>query len=137
MHTDGADYPRDLGGLEFEVMEVLWSHGELSVRAVLPLIGRPRAYTTVMTALDRLYEKKFVQRRREGQTFFYTPRFSRDEWTRRVVGRLIAMSQSVKPPTDAASFLVDVVCHDDEFLLQKLLDKIEGKRRELDERRKP
>jgi predicted transcriptional regulator len=37
------------------------------------------AYTTVMTTLDRLYRKHFLNREMEGRAFRYTPRFTEDE----------------------------------------------------------
>jgi predicted transcriptional regulator len=65
-----------LGTLEREVMETLWAaSASLSVRAVLDRLndGRqpPLAYTTVMTVLSRLSEKKIVVRERAGRGYVY------------------------------------------------------------------
>ena len=65
---------RKLGDLEALVMEQLWSSdGPLSVRQVLEALpdGRTRAYTTVMTVLDNLFQKGFVERERSGRAYLY------------------------------------------------------------------
>ena len=114
-------------------MDVLWARGECGVRDVIPYLGRSRAYTTVMSALDRLFRKGFAERRAAGQVFLYSPRLSREDWTSQMVGNLMAVSlQSRVPATEAASFLVEAISRKDESLLDQLLAKIEAKRREMD-----
>ena len=70
--------------LESEVMEVLWSDGEASVRTVMDALNqraRPRrAYTTYMTIMARLHKKGVLDRRREGKTDYYAPKLSREEY---------------------------------------------------------
>ena len=66
-------------------MEDVWSRdGEVAVRDVMEALNRrtkkPRAYTTYMTILGRLYAKGLVTRRREGKTDLYTPTFTREEY---------------------------------------------------------
>ena len=46
-----------LGRLEREVMDVVWSSDEHTVKDVQGRLPRKAAYTTVMTTLDRLYKK--------------------------------------------------------------------------------
>src|SRR5215813_8154141 len=52
-----------LGPLELQLMKILWSRGARNVREVVTQLDRPLAYTTVMTTLDRLYKKGFLDRR--------------------------------------------------------------------------
>jgi predicted transcriptional regulator len=78
--------PPQLHELESEVMEDVWSRdGEVAVRDVMEALNRrtkkPRAYTTYMTILGRLYAKGLVTRRREGKTDLYTPTFTREEYS--------------------------------------------------------
>jgi predicted transcriptional regulator len=54
--------PPALGPLEIAVMEILWVQGESNVHDVVEKLGRPLAYTTVMTTLDRLYKKGLLSR---------------------------------------------------------------------------
>jgi predicted transcriptional regulator len=70
--------------LEAEVMEEVWSRGEATVRTVMDALNKrarkPRAYTTYMTIMARLYTKGVLNRRREGQTDIYAPILDRDEF---------------------------------------------------------
>ncbi len=65
-------------------MEEVWRHDEATVRSVLGALnargGKQRAYTTVMTIMQRLCDKGVLQRRRDGKTDVYQPRLSRDEY---------------------------------------------------------
>ena len=73
---------RGLGSLEAAVMDVLWSTDTpLPVRGVLERLVTPRplAYTTVMTILDNLHTKHFVEREREGRGYSYRPATTREE----------------------------------------------------------
>src|SRR5271169_189659 len=58
-----------LGPLETQVMEVLWQCNECCVRQVLPRLNQKLAYTTIMSTLDRLYKKKFANRRKCGRAY--------------------------------------------------------------------
>jgi len=63
-----------LGGLEQQIMEVLWSSKEsLKPADVLRQLKGEHAYTTVMTVLKRLADKKLVTRKSVGNAFIYTP----------------------------------------------------------------
>ena len=80
--------PPALPRLEREVMEHVWSLGRASGRAVLEALNdedasrSPRAYTTVVTVLQRLEAKGMLARTR-GPTFdVYAPVMSREEYLR-------------------------------------------------------
>jgi predicted transcriptional regulator len=70
--------------LEALVMEEVWRREPATVRDVMDALNKgarkPRAYTTVMTIMDRLYRKGLLDRRSERNTYFYTARLSRDEY---------------------------------------------------------
>lgn len=73
---------RGLGELEAAVMDVLWSSDEaMSVRSVQEVLlnRRTLAYTTVMTVLDNLHRKGYVERTKQGRGFQYRPGVSRGE----------------------------------------------------------
>jgi predicted transcriptional regulator len=69
-------------------MEEVWRQETATVRDVMDAVNgaasKPRAYTTVMTIMDRLHRKGLLDRRqqRQGRNSFYvyTPRLSRDEY---------------------------------------------------------
>lgn len=84
-----------LGELEGAVMDVLWSAPEpLKVRDVMARldIGRPLAYTTVMTVLDNLHRKAWVEREMSGKAYHYRPAFSREEAARRALREVLDSS---------------------------------------------
>ena len=128
-----------LGSLEFELMEVLWSRGESSVRDVVPKLNRPLAYTTVMTTLDRLFKKGLLDRHKSDCAFVYSPQLSRDEWERRRAGNLVAGFLSGPNPSRELllSCLLDVVGEHDASLLDELEKRIRSRRKELARRGQP
>src|SRR5208337_482796 len=125
-----------LGPLEIQVMEVLWTAGELSVRDVVEKLDRRLAYTTVMTTLDRLFKKGLLDRQKADRAFLYTPRLSHQEWERQRAGDLVAGLLAGSQPSRELllSSLVDAVGQHDEVLLEQLEEKIRRKRKELSKR---
>jgi len=122
-----------LGHLELKVMEILWAHGESSVHEVVRRLGRPLAYTTVMTTLDRLFKKDLLLRRKSERAFLYAPRWTRQEWEQKRAGEFVAgFLASPQASGDLLiSSLVDAVGQYDTALLDELERKIRTKRREL------
>jgi predicted transcriptional regulator len=125
--------PYELGALETEVMDILWSRGQTCVRDAVTLLKRPLAYTTVMTTLDRLFKKGLLDRFKEDRAFFYTPRFSRTEWEAKRAGDLLTNMFSGKSNDLLISCLVDAVGSQDAALLDQLEKKIRLKRIELNQ----
>tara|TARA_R110002073_G_scaffold56905_25_gene144862 strand:- start:18565 stop:18951 length:387 start_codon:yes stop_codon:yes gene_type:complete len=65
---------------EAEVMAVVWREGQVTVPQVLAAIDRDLAYTTVMTTMNILEEKKIVRRgEKVGRAYSYLPLVSREE----------------------------------------------------------
>jgi predicted transcriptional regulator len=79
-----APIPPPVVGAEAEALAVLWQLGEAPVRAVMDELNRaapaPRAYTTYMTMLGRLHAKGLLAKRREDNTDYYRPVYSRAEY---------------------------------------------------------
>jgi BlaI family transcriptional regulator, penicillinase repressor len=63
----------DLAPLELECMNMLWPLGEATVREIRDRLTprRARAYTTIMTIMDRLARKGVVERRKAGRAYIY------------------------------------------------------------------
>jgi predicted transcriptional regulator len=122
-----------LGPLELELMQILWSHGESNVREVTSRLPRLLAYTTVMTTLDRLYKKGFLDRRMPDRAFVYSPRFSREEWERTRAHSDVAKWLAGSPPSRELIFssFLDAVGEHDVKLLDELEKKIRRKRLQL------
>jgi predicted transcriptional regulator len=81
----------DLAPLELDCMNALWRLGEASVRDIHAALAttRPRAYTTIMTILDRLAQKGMVERQKVGRAWVYKAHLSADQARTRAVTRLI------------------------------------------------
>ena len=71
--------------LERIVLEQLWAAGRAPVRELLDALNEdqtrsPRAYTTVLTVVQRLQAKHLVRRVREGRVDLYEPTMARAEY---------------------------------------------------------
>ena len=81
----------DLAPLELECMNCLWPLGEATVRQIRDELAavRPRAYTTIMTIMDRLAHKGIVTRRRAGKAYLYRPHLSAEDARARAVAQVV------------------------------------------------
>jgi predicted transcriptional regulator len=128
--------PSPLGHLETCVMDVIWAGGESNVRDVAEKLGRPLAYTTVMTTLDRLFKKGMLERRKSDRAFLYSPRLSRRDWERERAGQLVA--GFLAGPKQSGELLISCFLDEvgrDAGLLDELERKIKIKRKELERRK--
>jgi len=68
----------DLAPLELDCMNTLWPVGEATVREIRDRLAerRPRAYTTIMTIMERLARKGVVERRKSGRAYTYRANLS-------------------------------------------------------------
>ena len=66
---------QNLTDQELEIMKVIWKLGNATVREVHEVLQETRtvAYTTVMTMMNILENKKHLTRRKAGRAFVYTP----------------------------------------------------------------
>jgi len=119
-----------LGALEREVMEAIWNRrGERSVRDVHAQFEARLAYTTVMTTMDRLYKKGFLERRKDGRAFLYSPRLTRRQLALEAgAGVIRGLIDSEGAPV--LSFLVDAVTDRDRQLLDTLERLVREKKRQ-------
>lgn len=126
-----------LGHLELSILEILWQNGESAVRDIIVYLNdgedTPRAYTTAMTTMDRLYKKKILSRRKVDRAFFYSPLLSREEFDKQRAQNLISgLLASPGFSSDLLiSCLVDAVEHEP-GMLDDLEEEIRKKRKELD-----
>jgi predicted transcriptional regulator len=117
-----------LGHLEELVMEVLWRGGPATVREVARQLGKRRAYTTVMTTLDRLHRKGLTARDKDGNAFQYRAALTRDEFHRAVVESTVSTLLAKSTDPVLAGF-VDAAASLDEKNLARLEQLIARKRR--------
>jgi BlaI family penicillinase repressor len=81
----------DLAPLELDCMNTLWPMGQGTVREIRDRLAerRPRAYTTIMTIMDRLARKGVVERRKVGRAYMYRPNLSAEEARKQALGQVI------------------------------------------------
>ena len=114
-----------LGALESEVMDIVWTDGDVTVHSVSERLRKPRAYTTVQTTLERLLKKGILARTKQSHAFVYSPRMDRAEYTARVIEKLFP-----RPTGEAVlSAFVDLAASADPKNLERLEALIEARRR--------
>jgi len=71
----------DLAPLELDCMNTLWPMGEGTVREIRDSLAprRARAYTTIMTIMDRLARKGVVERQKKGRAYVYRPKLREED----------------------------------------------------------
>jgi BlaI family transcriptional regulator, penicillinase repressor len=81
----------DLAPLELDCMNTLWPVGEATVREIRDLLAprRPRAYTTIMTIMDRLARKGIVERKKVGRAYIYRPNLTAEEARSQALGQVV------------------------------------------------
>ena len=81
----------DLAPLELDCMNTLWPMGEGTVREIRDQLAarRPRAYTTIMTIMDRLARKGVVERRKVGRAYTYRANVSAEEARAQALGQVV------------------------------------------------
>ena len=81
----------DLAPLELDCMNALWSVGEGTVRQIqqIMIATRPRAYTTIMTILDRLAQKGIVAREKSGRAYLYRANLTAEQARAHAVERIV------------------------------------------------
>ena len=79
----------ELGELERQVMQIVWSQGPLSAEAVRERVDRGLKEATVRTVLRRLEEKGYVTHRVDNRTFIYSAAEARSRVAARAVKRIV------------------------------------------------
>ncbi|WP_338870898.1 BlaI/MecI/CopY family transcriptional regulator [Myxococcus stipitatus] len=119
-----------LGTLEAAVMKVVWRKSPVTAREVCDrMTGREeRAYTTIMTTMDRLHRKGLLEREKDGLAWRYTPALSQPAFEKALADGLAADILQSHGETALAAF-VDATADVDESLLDRLAQLIAERRR--------
>jgi BlaI family transcriptional regulator, penicillinase repressor len=80
--------PAELGELERELLEMVWTSGEVTADQLRAQIGRPIKDSTIRTVLRRLEEKGYLTHTVNRRTFIYSPSQSRQTIAARAVKRI-------------------------------------------------
>jgi predicted transcriptional regulator len=79
---------RGFGDLETVIMDRVWEHPDpVTVRDIHGELSAQRAiaYTTVMSTMDNLHRKGWLDRAKDGKAYRYTPVASREEYSARLM----------------------------------------------------
>lgn len=95
-----------LGKLEQQIMDIAWEQKNCSARDVLTELEKEKklAYTTVATILQRLYDKGLLSRKESTVGHIYSPKVSRENYTKNVAKSFIKNLISSFGDTAIASF---------------------------------
>jgi len=78
--------------LELRILKVLWEQAPLPVREIRQRLtdgGRNLAHTSVITTLNTMFAKRFLKRSNQANAFWFAPRVTRDEVSRRMLGDIV------------------------------------------------
>ena len=80
-----------LGGLEIEIMPIVWRQGEVTVKDVFEeMYGKHKlAYTTIMTVMNRLAKKDILKQDRRTIPYLYTAAVSQGEMAGKMLDQVV------------------------------------------------
>ncbi len=93
-----------LSKLEFQIMEALWSQGDLSIREIQETfpVKRVPAYTTIQTTVYRMEAKEIVRRvKKVGNFHIFAAAISREAAQRRLIDDLLGFFGGSSQPVMA------------------------------------
>jgi len=90
-HLMGNKSLDDLGELQRAVIEIIWDLGAGSVHQVRKLLVRRKkpAYTTVLTAMQKLEKAGWLRHRAQGKSYLYLPTRTREQAGARSVRKFV------------------------------------------------
>ena len=111
-------------------MEAVWKLQSATARDVCDLLKGPRerAYTTIMTTLDRLHKKGLLIREKDGLAWRYAAALSKAELEKRLADRLASQILTEHGETALNAF-VEAAANIDAGLLDRLRQLIDQHRK--------
>jgi predicted transcriptional regulator len=119
---------RGFGDLEAVIMHRVWERGEpVTVRELFDELSAERtiAYTTVMSTMDNLHRKGWLDRVREGKAYRYTATASREEYSARLMREALADGGDAEA---VLSHFVAQIGNGESQALRSVLRKLHGRR---------
>ena len=119
-----------LGDLEADIMQIVWSKRDATVREVFGILKAERkiAYTTVMTVMSRLADKGLLLKKKAGNAFVYRAAASEEDFTKSTVKKVIS-ELLTDFTTPAISGFVDSIEDSQPEKMEELAKLIEEKRK--------
>jgi len=119
-----------LGSLERDILTIVWSRGDTTVRDACADLDARVAYTTVMTTMDRLFKKGLLSRTKVGRAFVYCAIVTKQQLDGALATDLVRslLQRNEEELLPILSSLVDAVSEQDHTLLDDLERLIHEKR---------
>ena len=89
MARPASEYPTEL---ELQILKILWEQSPLPVRDVRQALadgGRDIAHTSVITTLNTMVDKKYLKRKKQGKSFLFVPRVTRQQVSEGMLGDVV------------------------------------------------
>lgn len=124
--------PRDITDTELAVLRLLWKRGPSTIRDLTDRLypdGGHSHYATVQSLLDRLEQKGFVERSKQGRVNVFTPTVSRAD----LIARRLRATADTLCDGSMAPLLTQLVGNvelssDELATLERLIDRLDGER---------
>jgi predicted transcriptional regulator len=119
---------RGFGDLEAVIMHLVWERGKpVTVRELFEDLSAERtiAYTTVMSTMDNLHRKGWLDRVREGKAYRYTATATREEYSARLMREALADGGDAEA---VLSHFVAQIGNGESEALRSVLGKLRGGR---------
>jgi predicted transcriptional regulator len=119
---------RGFGDLEAVIMDRVWEHAEpVTVRELHDELAAERviAYTTVMSTMDNLHRKGWLNRVKEGKAYRYSATASRAEYSARLMREALAGGGDTEM---VLSHFLAQIDGDESEALRSVLSKLRGGR---------
>jgi predicted transcriptional regulator len=126
--VDDGGSVRGFGDLEAVIMDRVWEHAEpVTVRELHDELSAERviAYTTVMSTMDNLHRKGWLNRVKEGKAYRYSPSASREEYSARLMREALADGGDTEV---VLSHFLAQIDGDESEALRSVLSKLRGGR---------
>ena len=117
---------RLFGALEAKILNAVWLMEEPTVQDVVKRLGKRANYKTIMTVMNRLVDKGFLERRKVSRAFVYIPRYTREELLGRMSRQVLDGLLADFGPAVLAQF-VEAVEETDRDRLSELARLVENK----------
>ncbi|MEM8671702.1 MAG: BlaI/MecI/CopY family transcriptional regulator [Planctomycetota bacterium] len=115
-----------LGSLQSEVMDLIWARDEATVAQLVELIGQRRSvsYTTVLSAVQKLEKKGWLEHRTEGRAYVYRAARKKTDVGGSKLRELLKTAFSGDPRLLLSSLMDEASLSDAELTeLRKLIDE--------------
>jgi predicted transcriptional regulator len=116
--------------LELQILELLWTRGNASIREIQEAFPEPRpAYTTVQTTVYRLETKRAVRRvRKISNAHIFEPLLAREDARRRLLDEVLSFFGGRAQPMMAQLVEAGKLTRDDLRALEAAIDTYEHHR---------